>query len=169
MQDRKPIAYISTSLTAYEQNYVLPELECLATGTKHFDQYIFGHPNTTIHTDHWPLVSIFRKSIFNVSRCLQAMLLQFQRYPTIKVTWRIRVEKVIADPLSRDAYFDKPEHVPAREHLLIIRSFEDKLLAKIKSATAEDLKFRGLSDLIRSGWTNSTYQQPGCTYTSRMN
>lgn len=64
------------------------------------------------------------------------------------------MERVTADLLSIDAYFDKPEHPPTGEHMLIIREaatnrlLEDKLLTEIKSAAAEDLQFRELSDPI---------------------
>jgi len=63
MQEGKPVAYASRSLTKSEQNYVPLELECLAIvfGTERFDQYIFGHHTVTIQTDHKPLVSIFQE------------------------------------------------------------------------------------------------------------
>ena len=63
LQEDKPVAYASRSLSKSESNYAPIELECLAivfTMNK-FDQYIFGHPNVTIHIDHRPLEAIMNK------------------------------------------------------------------------------------------------------------
>ena len=65
MQDDKPVAYASRSLTNSESNYAPIELECLAIvfAMNKFDQYVFGLPNVTIHCDHRPLEAIMRKSL----------------------------------------------------------------------------------------------------------
>ena len=57
MQDGKPVAYVSRSLTKCEQKYAPIELECLAIvfACRKFDQYIYGHAEVTIHSDHKPL------------------------------------------------------------------------------------------------------------------
>ena len=90
LQEGKPVAYAYRSLTPCEQNYVPLELECLAIvfAADHFDQFIFGHRDVTIHTDHEPLEAIFKKSIHKIAQRLQAMLLHLQRYPNIKVSGR---------------------------------------------------------------------------------
>ena len=45
MQDSKPVAYVSRSLTKCEQKYAPIELECLAIVfvCREFNQYIYGH------------------------------------------------------------------------------------------------------------------------------
>ena len=77
MQDGKPIAYASRSLTSCERNYAPIELECLAVvyGCHRFDQYIYGHPNVTVNTDHQPLEAILTKSLLQAPKRLQRMRL----------------------------------------------------------------------------------------------
>ena len=57
MQEDKPVAYISRSLSKSATNYAPIELECLAIvfATNRFNQCIFGHPDVTIIpiNDHW--------------------------------------------------------------------------------------------------------------------
>ena len=64
MQDGKPVAYVLRSLTKCEQKYAPIELDCLAIvfACRKFDQYIYGHAEVTIHSDHKPLEPIFRTS-----------------------------------------------------------------------------------------------------------
>ena len=56
LQDGKPVASASRSLTSSEKNYVAIELECLAIvfACRKFDQYIYGK-KTVVETDHKPL------------------------------------------------------------------------------------------------------------------
>jgi len=57
-----------------EKNYALIELELLPIvfAMTRFDQYAFGIPNITIHTDHEPLIPIFRKSLLQARKRLQS-------------------------------------------------------------------------------------------------
>ena len=81
LQDGRPIASVSRSLTKREKNYVALELECLAIvfACQRLDQYIYGK-RVRIETDHKPLEMIAKKSILVAPRRLQRMLLQLQRY-----------------------------------------------------------------------------------------
>ena len=83
IQDKKPVAYASRSLSDSEKNYAPIELELLAIvfAMQKFVQYVFGNAAVTVHTDHEPLVHIWRKSLLKAPRRLQAMLLALQRYP----------------------------------------------------------------------------------------
>ena len=65
MQNGKPVAYASHSLTKSQSNYAPIELECLAIifAACKYDQYIFRHTDVTIHRDHKPLEAIAKKSL----------------------------------------------------------------------------------------------------------
>ena len=102
MQDGRPVAYASRSLTKCEQNYATIELECLAIvfACRKFDQFIYGHPSVIIHSDHRPLESIFKMSMLEPPKRLQRMLLAVQRYD-IKVVYKPGSEQLVADMMSR--------------------------------------------------------------------
>jgi hypothetical protein len=59
MQNGKPTAFASTSLTNSERSWVMLEKELLAIvfGMAKFRQYIYGR-HITEETDHLPLISV---------------------------------------------------------------------------------------------------------------
>jgi len=73
LQNEQPVAFVSCSLTKAEQNYTQIEKECLAIlfACECFDQYIHGWEQTTVFTDHRPLVPTFNKPIYNAPKQLQ--------------------------------------------------------------------------------------------------
>ena len=108
LQDGRPVASASRSLTKSEKNYVAMELECLAMvfACQRFDQYIYGR-KVTIETDHRVLESITKKPLLTAPKRLQRMLLALQRYD-LEVQYRPGAMQYIADPLSR-APVDRPK------------------------------------------------------------
>ena len=64
LQDDKPIAYASQSLTAMQQRYAPNEQEMLGVvyGCQRFHQYIYGK-KVIIQSDHKPLETIMKKPI----------------------------------------------------------------------------------------------------------
>lgn len=102
LQEGQPVCYASRSLTDTEKNYAPIELEMLAIvfGLQKYDQYVFGNPQVTVHTDHRPLESIFGKPMNQAPKRLQAMRLALQRYP-VNVVYKPGAEQVTADMLSR--------------------------------------------------------------------
>jgi len=101
MLQGQPVAFVSRSLTKTEQHYAQIEKECLAIvfACERFNQYIHGRKQTTIHTDHRPLVPIFSKPIYNAPKRLQRMLLRLQKY-ALKVMYCPGKEMYIADMLG---------------------------------------------------------------------
>lgn len=82
MQEGRPIAYASRSLTETEKRYAQIEKELLAIvfSCRKFHFYIYGR-KITLHTDHKPLVSIFAKDVSEIpSVRLQNMRLKLLRY-----------------------------------------------------------------------------------------
>ena len=81
LQDGRPIAYASRSLTDTESNYSNIEREMLGIvfGLERFHHYVFG-PQVVVKSDHKPLESITKKNIAKVPPRLQRMLLRIQPY-----------------------------------------------------------------------------------------
>ena len=79
-------------------------VECLAIATcmSKWQQYLFGRSDITVHTDHQPLQTIFKKPLNKAPRRLQRMMLQLQQY-NFTVQYKRGKEMHIADTLSRAA------------------------------------------------------------------
>lgn len=68
LQKGKPITFVSRCLTETEEQYAQIEKELLAITfvlTKLHD-YIYGHKNATVLTDHQPLLSIVAKDLYKI-------------------------------------------------------------------------------------------------------
>ena len=160
MQEGRPVASVSRSLSKSEKNYVAIELECLAIvfACQKFHQYIFGK-KVRIETDHKPLEIIVRKPILSAPRRLQRMLLLLQRY-SLEVVFRPGEQQVLADTLSRAPAGTTAISAPEEEivfQLQIIKEHEflpisDQRIAAIKSAAARDAEYAMLSKIIKQEW-----------------
>ena len=78
----QPVAYCSSSLSPTEQGYAQIEKEILAIvhAFHKFDQLLFGKSKVTVHSDHQPLETIFKRPLTSAPRRLQSMMLALQRY-----------------------------------------------------------------------------------------
>ena len=101
IQDGKPIAFASKSLTGAESRYANIERELLAVifACIRFNTYLQGH-RFTVQSDHKPLEMIHLKSMHNAPPRLQRMLLQLQKYD-MKIEYKPGSEMLLADALSR--------------------------------------------------------------------
>lgn len=99
IQDGRPVAFSSRSLTEAQQRYAQIEKETLAIvhGCIKFHDYIFGQESVTVETDHRPLVPIFSKPLYQCPLRLQRMRLTLQRYP-IKLTYKPGKELFLLTP-----------------------------------------------------------------------
>ena len=81
MQDGKPIAYASKTLTPTEVAYAQIEKEMLAIlfGCTRFKHYIYGR-RTVVESDCKPIEAIMKKPLCSAPPRLQRMLLQLQHY-----------------------------------------------------------------------------------------
>ncbi len=100
-QRGEDIAYASRTLTAAEKNYAQIEKELLAIvfACKRFQQFVVGNSATAI-TDHKSFINIFEKSLLDVPKRLQMMMLNLHHYP-VKLKYVPGKELVVADTLSR--------------------------------------------------------------------
>ena len=99
-QEGKPVAYVSQTLTFTEHNYAQIEKEALAIvfACERIEQYIMDK-ETTVLSDHKPLMNIFAKPILTSPKRLQRIRLRLQKY-TIKVH-KPGSQMHISDMLSR--------------------------------------------------------------------
>ena len=76
-----PVAYASRSMTKAEKNYATIEKEQLGVVfvCERFHVYIYGR-QTTVETDHLPLISISKKQLCDAPPRLQRLLLRIQKY-----------------------------------------------------------------------------------------
>ena len=77
----QPVAYTSSTMRPNEVLLAQIEKETLAmcTSCEKWDQWLYGK-QITIHTDHQPLETIFKKPLFKAPRRLQRLLMRLQRY-----------------------------------------------------------------------------------------
>ena len=110
LQQDQPVCFTSHTLSNTEKQYAQIEKECLAIVTcmKKWHQYLYGKQHITVHTDHQPLESIFKKPISKAPRRLQGMMLKLLNYQ-FKVTYKKGKELHIADTLSCAALKDSFE------------------------------------------------------------
>ncbi|KAK3791739.1 hypothetical protein RRG08_011532 [Elysia crispata] len=101
LQDDKPIAYASRSLSKAEQRYAMIEKETLAIvfAMERFHQYVYGQP-VRIETDHKPLVAIQHKPFNNCPARIQRFLLRLQNYD-YKIHYKKGKDQILLDTLSR--------------------------------------------------------------------
>lgn len=82
LQNGQPVAFASRTLTPVEQRYAQIEKECLVIvfACSKLSQYITRRELITVESDHKPLQSIFKKSLFSAPGRLQRMILRLQKY-----------------------------------------------------------------------------------------
>ena len=101
IQDGKPIAFASKSLTGAESRYanIKRELLAIVFACIRFNTYLQGR-SFTVQSDHKPLEMIHLKSMHNAPPRLQRMLLQLQKYD-MKIEYKPGSEMLLADALWR--------------------------------------------------------------------
>ena len=122
MQEGKPVAYASKSLSLAEQDYaqIEKEMYAIVLGTKRFHQYTYGR-NIAVTTDHKPLEAILSKPQSAAPARLQRMMLRFQKYD-LTVHHKPGKEIPVPDTLSRlhlNEVDDTHEAFDAQIHLVV--------------------------------------------------
>lgn len=164
LQNQQPIGYASRTLTDTERRYAQIENELLAIqfGLQRFDHYTYGRL-VTVHTDHKPLVMIYKKALHATPKRLQRMLLGLQRYD-LQLEYIRGSEMYIADTLSRAAMPLTEAHSESGEQIL---SFDDAVdylpmreesIQKLRQATCSDQTLQSLKETIQQGWPTERSQ-----------
>ena len=82
LQDGHPVCFTSHTLSATEKNYAQIEKECLAIVScmEKWHHYLYGKQDVTVHSNHQPLETIFKKPLSRAPRGLQRMMFRLQNY-----------------------------------------------------------------------------------------
>ncbi|RXN21320.1 retrotransposon-like family member retr-1 [Labeo rohita] len=168
LQEGKPLAYASKSLTDTEINYAQIEKELLAIlwGCKRFHQYVYGR-HITVESDHKPLEAIIRKPLSAAPPRLQRMILQLQKYSFTIV--HVPGKNIpVADTLSRksmpclDENFSEGMDVQVHTVLSAL-PVSDAKLSSIRKETERGVQMSTLRRVIKEGWPNERKRCPTAT------
>jgi hypothetical protein len=101
LQGGQTVCFASKALTESEQRYSNIEREALGVvwGLERFHYFVYGK-KCTVHTDHKPLETIFRKKLNSCPSRLQGFVLRALKYD-VTVTYVIGEQVPFADALSR--------------------------------------------------------------------
>ena len=144
-------------MTEGERNYAQIEKELLAViyGLEKFHQYTFGLL-VIAHSDHKPLESIVKKSLFKAPKRLPRMLLRIQKYD-VQLVHRKVTQMELADTLSR-AYLQEEvtpfelglESINMAEYLPISAA----RLEDVRVHAKDDPELQTLCKIIAGGWAS---------------
>lgn len=150
LQEGKPIAYASRSLSDSERNYAQIEKEMLAIvfGLNKFHYYIYGR-NINVTTDHKPLIGIMNKPLNKAPKRIQSMILKIQDYD-FNLSYKPGPTLKIADALSRGPLKDTDD-------VFLLNNLSDHpinsdKLSRIRMETESDNNMIKLRNIIMRGW-----------------
>ena len=162
----RPISYASKNLSTTESNY--SKIECELLGllftVTHFKHFIYGRLVHVI-TDHKPLVSLFRKSLVDLSPRLTRMLVQLLDY-TLDVTYQPGANMHLSDAISRLSTHDNSKGTTIQNLDVSIHAIEELTgfnslsVDKIRHHTAKDQAMQLLIDHINNGFPESSTKFP---------
>lgn len=165
LQENRPVAYGSRTLTPTEQGYAVIEKEALAMlyATKKTHYYIYGR-EVLVETDHKPLVPIFKKNIAQIgSTRLQSLRIKMMIY-NLNVQYRPGSKMHIADLLSRDPLAHKEEDEVLLNNVIhsitALTPVADPVKEKIRQATQQDPELQELIRYVQQGWPVSRNKLP---------
>ena len=159
MQDSRPIAFASKSLTDTESRYANIERELVAVvyACERFHTYLYGKP-FVVQSDHKPLEMIQLKNLHAAPPRLQRMLLRLQNYGVI-IRYQPGKTLLLADGLSRlvEDRPDPPVQLDVRVNLV---QFSSDRVEQLREETAHDPVLAPLRDIIVSGWPDTERKLP---------
>ena len=156
-----PVAYCSSTLTdSKRDNYAQIKKDCLAIvhAMNRWDQWLYGHRDILVETDHKPLETIFKHPIASAPKRLQKMMLKLQRY-NFSIHHKKGSTMFLADTLSRAPLSNtcKPDHSFEVFAMEIMQTdnkpdrITDNTLERVKEATRDDLVLSHLIPYIQHG------------------
>ena len=172
LQNDQPVCFTSHRLNNTEKNYAQIEKECLAIVScmDKWHQYLYGKHDITVHTDHQPRETIFKKPLCKAPRRLQRMMLKLPR-DQFSVRYKKGKELYVADTLSR-AVADYPSAANAKQEYEVFRleiaqcrdiepnRVTSETMQRIKQETAKDSVLLSLCDVVARGWPAERKETP---------
>ncbi|XP_026687288.1 uncharacterized protein K02A2.6-like [Diaphorina citri] len=161
LQEMKPVAFASRSLTETQKRWAQIEKELFAIwfGCVKFHQYIYGQ-SILVETDHKPLVTLFKKALSDIPNRLQRIMLKLQLYD-LHVVYKAGKEMYVSDTLSRAALTDTcQEFDDMLDQELAVHSnmfmrtlnVSDAKLNEICEATKNDNILQQVKQFILTDW-----------------
>ncbi|CAC5382924.1 unnamed protein product [Mytilus coruscus] len=158
IQDNKPVAYASRSLTDAESRYANIERELLGVlfGFERFNDYTYGK-HINVESDHKPLEMIVRKSLGCAPPRLQRMLLRLQKYD-FSLKYIPGKDLIVPDMLPRatikiNTNNEVENDIECFVNMIIRNtSMSDRNLEQITEETSKDGTLQTLTRLIIDGW-----------------
>lgn len=160
LQNGRPVAYASKSLTKAQEGY--PQIEKEAAAIRYacnkFHDYIYGK-ELEIETDHKPLESIFKKSLDRAPPRLKRILLDVTQYsPVIK--YKKGTDIPLPDILSRDVdnviEQEKSDDLEVHIVLQMTKSAKEELIEE----SNRDSELNVLMRVIMEGWPDDKMVLP---------
>lgn len=155
LQNGRPVAYASASLTPTQCRYAQIEKEMLAVtfACEHFRYYILGSC-VSIETDHRPLVTLAKKDIATLSPRLQKMLLKMMQYD-FSIRYVPGKFMYVADTLSRSPTqesYDLADVDTSGTAVLCALNLSVDRETRIKNATVLDATLAKVTRYVATGW-----------------
>ena len=159
IQNNRPIAFASKTLTNVETRYANIERECLSVvfGLEKFHTYIYGR-HIIVQNNHKPLEMIQRKPIQAALARLQCMLLKLQKYD-YPIQYIPGKDMVLADRLSRFPSCTENSPIILHHNIHTI-NFNSECLNIIRGATERDPIHSTLYRLTLNGWPENFRSVP---------
>ena len=159
LQNDKPVAFASKTLTDAETRYACIERELLAIvyGVERFHTYLYGQ-KFLIKTDHKPLVMITQKPLVNAPPRLQRMLLRLQQYD-FKIEYKPGKEMTLADTLSRLPSPGNKDSIDLDMTIGQVR-FSASKIKELQEETKRDSALSQLIPIIANGWPENIKMVP---------
>lgn len=166
---RRPVCYISRSLTDAEQNYAVIEKEALAAtwACERFTDYVLGL-EFTVETDHKPLVPLLGTTeLHKMPPRIQRFRLRLMRYKA-KVIHIAGKDQTTADALSRapaakstseDISLIKDAEAHVQQCIEILLASTRKLQI-IKEAQKADVELHQICTYCTNGWPGYMPETP---------
>ena len=162
LQNGKPVAYASRSLTNPQINYAQIEKELLSIvfGCERFRQYLYAK-EVEVHTDHKPLITTLEKPLQDNPKRIQRLLLRLQCYD-LTLRYVPGKDLHIPDMLSRahaavntqtESERKLTQEADYQIHVVIKNlKCSNQMRDKIRNESNNDLELKQVEQYIVLGW-----------------